>query len=161
TSVQCTHSVTVQPCTTVCIVLSVVSYARTAFPSQHPTLTSPATPRHPSPEAGSRSGNQIAGSACVGVVLLRLPRPQHPNPSRQRRRHVHHVLARRDQLLGHEIAQPGRRFDRPPSLRKLLRPSQEELALPLRCPHAELPELRLVRCDRHRCVRTLVRVHPD
>jgi hypothetical protein len=61
---------------------------------------------------GSKSrcaqGSDGHRQGVVGVVLVRSPRRQHPDPGRQRRRHVDHVLARRHQLLGEQVAEPAR-----------------------------------------------------
>ena len=49
----------------------------------------------------------------VRVVLIRLPRREHPDSRCQHRRHVHHLLASGDQLLGQQIAEPAGSFHRP------------------------------------------------
>src|SRR5437764_1665643 len=63
------------------------------------------------------------------VRLLRLRCRQHPNPRRQRRRHVHHYLAGTDELPREEITKSARRLDRPNALLELGCPAEQLLEL--------------------------------
>ena len=54
------------------------------------------------------------GPCIVRIILLRSTAPQQPDPRRQRRRNVHDVFTRREELLRQEIAEPTRGLNRPP-----------------------------------------------
>ena len=99
--------------------------------------------------------------SVVRVVLVRPARPQQPHPRRQRRRHIHDTLTRTDELLREQIAEPGRRLDRPPPLGEGLRPTQKQLELTLPRADVQLREFVFVVVDRARRVRQLVRIDPD
>src|SRR5262249_48373015 len=81
-----------------------------------------------------------------------------PHPRRQRRRHIDHILARRDKLLGKEITEATRRLDRPRPFTEWLRPTQQPLQLPSTSPHRKLADLTLVLVDRERRVLRLMRI---
>ncbi len=106
------------------------------------------------PQRGHRHRQRV-----VGVVLVRSSRAQHPDPRRQRGRHVDDVLARRDELLGQQIAEPAGRLDRPRPLLERLRPRQQlrHLANAWLAP-CTTPSSSSLAADRHRGVRRLVRV---
>jgi hypothetical protein len=74
----------------------------------------------------------------VRVVLVHRPGAQQPHPRGQLGLHVQHPLTRRDQLLGQQL-----------------------LRLHGRGPNPYLAQWYLIRAERHRRMRTLVRVHPD
>ena len=87
------------------------------------------------------SGARIAATATeypsFGVVLVRPARRQHPDPRRQRRRHIQHLFTRRDELLGEQIAEPASRLDRPRPLPEPCRPANSSLDLSARRPHLD------------------------
>jgi hypothetical protein len=67
----------------------------------------------------------------VRVVLVRLPRAQHPHPRSEHRRDVDHVFTRGDELLCEQIAEPASGLDRPrPTLREPVSPRQQLACLP-------------------------------
>ena len=71
------------------------------------------------------------------------------------------VLTGRDQLLGQQVPQPVGAFHRPGPLRPGRCPGQQPLCLRGRGPDPHLAQRGLIRIDRHRRVRSLVRVHAD
>ena len=91
-----------------------------------PTVTQP----------GHRGRQRIVRS-----FFVRLRRSEQPHPSRQRRRHIHDVFTRRDELLRQQLAEPVRGLDRPgPLLTQRRGPRQQPWRLPpIRC-HFERAE---------------------
>lgn len=112
-------------------------------------------------EATLTQGGDRRGQGVVGIVLRRLARTEHPDPSRQCRGHVEHLLAGRHQFLGQQVAEPGRRLDGEASLRIGLGPAQQLLALVPGRADSHLGQLGLLAVDGHRRVGPLVRVHAD
>jgi hypothetical protein len=86
---------------------------------------------------------------------------QHSHPCRQRRRHIHDTLTRRDELLAKQIAETACRLDRPGSLFEPCRPTQQLVDLTSRRPHRHRRDLDLVAIDRNSRVRPLVRIDTD
>jgi hypothetical protein len=108
------------------------------------------------PQRGDRDRQGV-----VGIVLVRPPRAQHTDPRRERRRHVQDGLARSDQLLGQQVAEPAGGLDRPRSLTQRFGPPQQLWHLLAGRPDPGPCELSFAAVDRHRGVRRLVWVDAD
>jgi len=101
------------------------------------------------------------GPGVVGIVFVHRPRGQQPDPGAELGLDIKDPLTRRQQLLGQQVTQPGGALDRPGPLRPGRRPRQQPLRLRHRSTHPQLTQ-RFLRCaDRHRGMRTLMRIHPD
>jgi hypothetical protein len=99
--------------------------------------------------------------SVVGVVLVRASRAQQPRPRRQRRWHIDHQLTVSEQLLSEQIAEPGRRLDRPRALLEARCPPQQLIKLARSRAHHYFGELGLVPIDRAHRVECFVRIDPD
>ncbi len=100
-------------------------------------------------------------AGVIGVILIRRPRRQEPDPGAQLGLHVQHLLVGRQELLGQHVTQPARALDGPGPLGPFRSPFQQLAGLIRRGPHAQLAERHLGRVDRYRRVGSLVRIHPD
>ena len=109
---------------------------------------------------GAKSGNGH-GTGVVGVVLIDVAGGQQPHARAQFGLHVQHSFARRDQLLGQQVAEATGTFDGPGPLGPLGRPRQQPLDLVGRRAHPQLAERSLLVIDRHGRVRGLVGVDTD
>jgi hypothetical protein len=109
------------------------------------------------PPMPQRHHRRRAGVMTVGLV----PAVQQPRPRRERRRHIHHGLTRRDQLLGQQRTPSRRRLDRPGPRREPGSERQQLIALARSGLNAQLAQQLLVTVERRRGVRPLVRVDPD
>jgi len=124
--------------------------------------------QHPGMIIGAHRGQVVGAECCdrdragvVGVVLLRLPRAQHAHSRRPNWGHIDHVLARRDELLGEEIAQSMGRLDRPRPLLEPVRPLAQTHGLGRTRSDTDLVEDMFVAIDSDSGVGALVRVDPD
>jgi hypothetical protein len=108
------------------------------------------------PQRGDRNGERI-----VGIVLVRPPGAEHTDPRRERRGHVQDGLARSDQLLREQVAEPTGGLDRPRSLTQRFGPPQQLRHLLAGRPYPGPGELGFGAVDRDRGVRRLVRVNAD
>jgi hypothetical protein len=97
----------------------------------------------------------------IRVIFVDVSRRKQPHPGGQLGRHIQHPLTRGEQLLGQQMPQPARAFDRPGALRPGLRPPQQPLRLGGAGPYLQLAPRHFRRVDRHRGMRGLVRVDPD
>ena len=79
------------------------------------------------PVGAQRSDRDRAG--IVRIVLLRLARPQQSSACRQHRWDVHDGLARSDELLSEEIAEPACGLDRPHPIGERCRPRPQSIGL--------------------------------
>ena len=96
----------------------------------------------------------------VRVVLVRIARGQQPHPRSQLGLDVQDPFPGGGQLLGQHMAQAAGAFDRPGPLRPRRRPLHQLLRLRRTSPDPQLAQ-RLLACpDRHRSMRTLVRINP-
>jgi hypothetical protein len=93
-------------------------------------------PGFPDLRRAQRGDRHRAG--IVGIVLIDVPGRQQPHPGGQLGRHVQHPLTGRQQLLGQQMTQPARAFDRPGPLGPRLRPRQQPLGLHRRGAHPQL-----------------------
>ena len=112
-------------------------------------------------EGSGPQGGHRHRAGVVGVVLVGLPAGQQPHPGRQLGRHVHDVLPGGDKLLGQQVTQAARPFDRPRPLPERHRPVEQPLDLASAGPDLHLAERPLNIVDGHRGVRPLVRVDTD
>jgi len=90
-----------------------------------------------------------------------VPDRQHPNPGGELGRHVHHLLAVSDQLLGHGSADPVGALDRPAALRPALGPREQALVAGTCGWEALLAQELAVVVEGGGGVGGLVRVDPD
>jgi len=101
------------------------------------------------------------GRRIIRIVLIRVTGLQQAHPAGQPRLHVQHPVARRDQLLGQQPAQPAGTLHRPGPLRPHRRPRDQLPGPGGAGAHPQLAQRLLRRADRRRRVRALVRVHAD
>jgi hypothetical protein len=109
---------------------------------------------------GPERGNSDR-AGVVGVVLVDVAGGQQPHARAQFGWHVKHSFARRDQLLGQQVAEPTGALNSPGPLGPLGRPRTQLLDLVSRRAHPQLAERSLLVVDRHGRVRGLVRVDAD
>ena len=99
-----------------------------------PAAAAPRRGRRPRPRAtsGARSAAIATDSASFGSFLSDRPGAEHPDPRRQRRRHVEDGLTRGDELLGQQVAETAGGLDRPRSRRRAARPTRSSCGTCLR-----------------------------
>ena len=97
----------------------------------------------------------------VVVGLVRVPRPQHPNPRGQHRRNVKPGLAASNKLLSNQVAETVRGLDRPFPFLEPCRPRAEPVRLDSRSSKFELIEHLFVVVDRDRGMGCLVWIDSD
>jgi hypothetical protein len=116
----------------------------------------------PDRQAGSRAQRRDGDRAGIaGIIFVHRSRGQQPHPGGQLGLHVQHPLPGGHQLLRQQVPQAGGAFYRPGPLRPGLRPGQQPLRLRGAGPHPQQSHPNLIRADRHRRVRALMRVHAD
>jgi Transposase IS116/IS110/IS902 family len=108
---------------------------------------------------GDRGAAMATERASFGSFLPVAPDPA-AGPARPAWAGRRAPVPRRDQLLGQQVPQPADALDRPGPLRPETRPAQQPLDLRCTGPHPNLAQV-LLRPDRHRGMRSLMRVHPD
>ena len=113
------------------------------------------------PHAGRPQRGNGHRPGIVGIVLVRVPGGQQPDPRAELGRHIQHPLTRRQELLGQQVAQAAGALDRPGPLRPGRGPGQQPLRLGSAGADPQLTQRLLRRADRHRRVRGLVRIDPD
>jgi hypothetical protein len=109
-----------------------------------------------SPQRGHRDRARI-----VGIVLVQLPGVEQPHPRSEFGRHVHHPLARTDQLIAEQATQPTSALDCPDPPRPPPRPAPQHLQLINTGHDPDLTDNPFRSVERHRGMRLLVRINAD
>ena len=110
---------------------------------------------------GARSAATATALASLASFFVDRPEPSRRTARRQRRRRIHHMFTAGNELLGEQIAEPARRFDRPRSALERRRPREQIGHLTQVCSDLEMGELGLVFIDRARRVEQLVWIDTD
>jgi hypothetical protein len=119
------------------------------------------TDRLDSPQTRGAQRGDGGRPGVVGIVLVRVACGQQPRSGCERGGHVDDGLARRDELLGEQIAESAGRLDRPRTRRERFRPRHQLLDLAATGAHLLSVELFLAPAYRYRGVRRLVRINTD
>src|SRR3974390_1737782 len=113
------------------------------------------------PEPWGAEGGNGHRASVVGVVLVRLARPEHPHPRGKGGRHVEHVLAGIDELLAQQVAESSGRLDGPGALLERRRPPEQPVDLLSSGPDGDGGQFSLIASNGHGGVGRLVRVDSD
>ena len=111
--------------------------------------------------SGERSAATATERASLGSFLFTVPGIEKPHPRGELRLHIQNLFTAREQLLREQPPQSSGTLNRPDPLRPGRGPRTQILDLRSRSSNSDLPEPRLLRSERDRGMRSLVRVNPD